>query len=321
MYPTTPLTPGQQGNEVKKLQDFLVSKGYLTQAQVNTGYGIYGPQTTQAVARFQKDSGIDNSSGPGYWGPKTISAISTQAPSNQGATSAFDESVYKNALKNDRELRNVDVDAISNAYATGDWSSLTSPTGTPFSKKQYEGAYSDAEKALRPGFEAKQAYETAGVEDVLAKEIGDYENFTKDEAKAFEQNKQALDQNAAESGILFSGARFQKENDLRNTFEDRQARTLSDLTRNIGGTARDYQYQYGNQNANKLSNFYKAPQGNVYNANVSQNMVKPSMNMGSLYNPNKYKFQGTTVNTQKAQTQQRASGILANRANKLLGQY
>ena len=76
-YPTTSLQPGATGDAVKQLQDWLVSMGYMTQAQVNTGYGTYGPQTTAAVQKLQEDLGVDNSTGPGYWGPKTLTAVNT----------------------------------------------------------------------------------------------------------------------------------------------------------------------------------------------------------------------------------------------------
>lgn len=72
--PTVSLAPGSSGSDVKALQDFLVASGYMTQAQVNTGYGNYGPQTTAAVQKYQEDKGVDNSTGPGYWGPRTIAA-------------------------------------------------------------------------------------------------------------------------------------------------------------------------------------------------------------------------------------------------------
>lgn len=78
--PTANLQPGMSGPEVLKLQQYLVSQGYMTQAQVDTGPGIYGPQTTAAVKVLQDRLGVDNSTGPGYWGPRTIAAIQ-QAPS------------------------------------------------------------------------------------------------------------------------------------------------------------------------------------------------------------------------------------------------
>lgn len=74
VFPTIPLQPGSTGDGVKSLQDFLVSQGYMTAEQVATGPGIYGPQTTAAVAAWQQANGVDNSTGPGYWGPRSIEA-------------------------------------------------------------------------------------------------------------------------------------------------------------------------------------------------------------------------------------------------------
>lgn len=77
-FPGSNLQPGMQGDEVKKLQDYLVSQGLMTREQVNTGYGTYGPQTTAAVQALQQKLGVDNSSGPGYFGPKTLAALQGQ---------------------------------------------------------------------------------------------------------------------------------------------------------------------------------------------------------------------------------------------------
>ena len=83
--PTTALQPGATGPAVKQLQDYLVSLGLMTQAQVNTGYGTYGPQTTAAVAKLQQQLGVNNSSGPGYYGPQTIAATTKAAPASSSS--------------------------------------------------------------------------------------------------------------------------------------------------------------------------------------------------------------------------------------------
>lgn len=83
--PTTNLQPGTTGPQVKALQQWLVNNGLMTQAQMNTGAGIYGPQTTAAVAKLQSQLGVDNSTGVGYFGPRTISAIQTSAQAPQNA--------------------------------------------------------------------------------------------------------------------------------------------------------------------------------------------------------------------------------------------
>ena len=90
MYPTTALEPGSTNKtEVKKLQDFLVSQGFMTPTQVSTGPGIYGPQTTAAVKAWQQANGVDNSTGPGYWGPRSIAVASgSSSPSSSGTGSS-----------------------------------------------------------------------------------------------------------------------------------------------------------------------------------------------------------------------------------------
>lgn len=84
--PSTALQPGNTGDNVKALQDYLVSIGLMTQDQVNTGYGTYGPQTTAAVKALQESLNVDNSSGPGYFGPKTIAALQAKMAATGGQT-------------------------------------------------------------------------------------------------------------------------------------------------------------------------------------------------------------------------------------------
>lgn len=98
--PAGNLQPGAQGADVQQLQNYLVQMGYLTPDQVSTGAGIYGPQTTAAVAKLQNDLGIQAGNGQGYYGPQTQSALSqkyqsifdqlkgSQVPDNGGTARA-----------------------------------------------------------------------------------------------------------------------------------------------------------------------------------------------------------------------------------------
>lgn len=86
--PNVALQPGNTGPAVKQLQDYLVSLKLMTPEQVATGPGIYGPQTTAAVAALQQQLGVDNSSGPGYFGPKTQAALSQYTQSQTQGTGA-----------------------------------------------------------------------------------------------------------------------------------------------------------------------------------------------------------------------------------------
>lgn len=74
--PTKNLQQGAEGQDVQQLQNYLVQHGYLTSDQVATGPGIYGPQTTAAVAKLQQDLGVQAGTGSGAFGPKTQSALS-----------------------------------------------------------------------------------------------------------------------------------------------------------------------------------------------------------------------------------------------------
>ena len=70
--PPAGLERGSNGAAVKQLQSALVKLGHLTQAQMNTGPGIYGPATEAAVKSFQSKwkLGVD-----GEYGPKTKAAM------------------------------------------------------------------------------------------------------------------------------------------------------------------------------------------------------------------------------------------------------
>lgn len=93
-FPPAALQPGStDAASVTQLQNYLVSQGLMTPEQVATGPGVYGPQTTAAVAALQKKLGVDNSSGVGFFGPKTIAALggapaasSSSGPAAPGST-------------------------------------------------------------------------------------------------------------------------------------------------------------------------------------------------------------------------------------------
>jgi N-acetylmuramoyl-L-alanine amidase len=70
--PPAGLSRGDTGPNVKKLQDALVKTGYMTRAQVNTGYGTFGPKTEAAVKKFQADKKLPTT---GYYGDQTHAAL------------------------------------------------------------------------------------------------------------------------------------------------------------------------------------------------------------------------------------------------------
>ena len=68
---------GVNGDIVRQLQKDLVRLGYMTQGQVNTGPGIFGPRTEAALKHFQADQGISRT---GVYGAQTFRAMQNAEP-------------------------------------------------------------------------------------------------------------------------------------------------------------------------------------------------------------------------------------------------
>lgn len=86
---------GASGATVRELQDNLVRLGYMTRAQVNTGYGTFGPKTDAALRRFQSANGLTND---GIFGPNTFKAINnarTPAPDTNPGNGNGNVSEYR----------------------------------------------------------------------------------------------------------------------------------------------------------------------------------------------------------------------------------
>ncbi|NTX11015.1 peptidoglycan-binding protein [Myxococcus sp. CA056] len=78
--PLKDLKRGDSGPEVKALQDALVTLGYLTEEQVATGPGQFGPKTAAALERFQAEHDV---TATGQYAAGTREAL-TQALTTQG---------------------------------------------------------------------------------------------------------------------------------------------------------------------------------------------------------------------------------------------
>lgn len=249
-------------------------------------------------------------------------AIKSQLDGMSGAPSI--ESVME-ALTRNPEIRKYSQSAVEDivgAYLTGDWSGVTDLTGMPFTPEQQQAAVAEAERVLAPAYKAVETYDRAVTEDALKGNQATFGQFNKDEAKAFGEEKDALDQDAADRGVLFSGSRVQKLKDLRNTYEDREALMRRNVAESSRAIARAHQYDYGNEAAEGLSDLYTLPTESRFNPNVAGGKVTSGKTLSSVYNPGQYSFQGTQPVAQKAAVQTRAATQLTNRANKLtLGGY
>jgi hypothetical protein len=244
-------------------------------------------------------------------------AIQKQLASMKGAPTM--ESVMEALARNPdiKKYSQSAVEDIVGAYLTGDWSGVTDLTGVPFTPEQQKAAVAEAERVLAPAYKAQESYDRSITEDMLRRNQQGFADFQRDEKKAFGEEKDALDQDAADRGVLFSGARAQKLRDLRNTYEDREALMRRNVAESTGATARAYQYDYGNEAAEGLSDLYALPGESRFNPNVAGGKVTSGRTLSSVYSPGKYSFQGTQPVAQKAAVQTRAATQLANRANKL----
>lgn len=214
------------------------------------------------------------------------------------------------------------ADAVLNAYMTGNWSGVVDLTGKPFTREQQQKAVSEAEKVLAPAYKEGESYDRSVTEDTLRAEQEGFKEFQKTEERDFGDMKDSQDQASADQGILFTGSRAEKLNDLRNTFEDRQRIARQQSTERTRQTMRNYQYDYGGDAAKGLRDMYKLPGASGYDANVAGGMVRRSPTLSAVYDPKEFDFQGRKPVAQKAAVQTRAASQLANTANKLtLGGY
>ncbi len=184
--PTTNLQPGMTGDGVKQLQDYLVASGYMTQDQVNTGYGIYGPQTTAAVAKLQTTLGVDNSSGVGYYGPLTRTAI------QNGATSTTSPTIGYNNLTSTTGTPKLPSAPTSTTNFDTLWKG-TGTTGATAEIANYSKMMEDLIKSVQPPQSSVGAYnETLNSPEMQAKEA------------AYLASQQIVKQKTNELGVLQS---------------------------------------------------------------------------------------------------------------------
>ncbi len=76
-------TTARNTNLTKGIQDRLVELGFMTRAQVNTGYGTFGPQTEAAVKRFQARNDIRQT---GIVGEQTFRALFSNSATRNNST-------------------------------------------------------------------------------------------------------------------------------------------------------------------------------------------------------------------------------------------
>ncbi|MDY7225052.1 peptidoglycan recognition protein family protein [Hyalangium rubrum] len=116
--PPAGIRKGDEGPQVKQLQDALVKLKYLTAAQVKTGPGVFGAQTEAAVKKFQADQKLPTT---GYYGDLTQAALKKELakasgpakPTEPTKPGVFKKPAVINAPSPNQDSRNgADIDTI-----------------------------------------------------------------------------------------------------------------------------------------------------------------------------------------------------------------
>lgn len=90
--PTENLTPGMSGDNVKQLQNYLISQGYNIP---DGATGFYGDQTKAAVAEWQSKNGIQAGANAGFFGPLSRAYLA-QNPATQEQAMGVSSSTLAN---------------------------------------------------------------------------------------------------------------------------------------------------------------------------------------------------------------------------------
>lgn len=209
--PQVALQPGSNNTTaVKQLQDWLVANGYMTQADVNTGYGVYGPRTTAAVLKVQQKLGIDNSTGPGYWGTRTLTAVNgvdTASKTNTSVPNVTQTESQATIVSPQKALLTAVADVAQNAAAVGKPPvSFADALDLAAKDPNIIAKYADMAKLDKNAF--LQQIQTAQTQ---------YGVQADEQKMQFENDRKTLAENMAASGKAYSGFRGKAQENLAKT--------------------------------------------------------------------------------------------------------
>lgn len=243
--PTVALQPGStDSSSVMQLQRYLVANGYMTQAQMDTGPGTYGPQTTAAVAALQKKLGVDNTTGVGYYGPKTQAAIAAAA--TPPAITPVGNPVDGSAVGKNPTAPALPDGTAGTALATVNTSIATTVANAQAQldaalaqQKAATQAQIDALTAKSDSLQSLQELGMASEQSVIAKETAD-----KQAALALEQQQYTDNYNASQAlvgeldGLLTQGnavvADMKNTTGLSSIMTPRISQTMTDIAARAG---------------------------------------------------------------------------------------
>lgn len=289
--PTSALQPGSTGPAVQALQQWLVANGFMSQADMNTGPGVYGPKTTAAVAALQNKLGVNNSSGPGYFGPQTIAAvqnaISTTPAASGGTTGTTGgASGITVGSTGDPGLDNIlnSIKGVADGLVKNGYTIPSTLQITPALVSQFlEYAHQAVDPYTQQQISARLADVNANLQNIATQ----YGNNMAQVMQDFGTNLATEQNNAANAGTAFSGLRGLTENNLAASTNRNLSSLASDAAYNIGNAARSAAADVGSTNAGGIV-LPTLSTGTVSLAGGSRGTTGTGANLSYNYNPSIY---------------------------------
>lgn len=262
MYPKTNLTPGMSGPEVKQLQQFLISQGYSIPAGAT---GNYGDQTKAAVAAWQRSNGVAAGNDYGYWGPKSISAATTQIdralpiggtraspPAPTQPTRTQQPAPTPDVDKTIADIERYINDIVDSVVASG---KTINPNITPQELAAIDPAVflQQAENSIADEYKGK--FQT--IKDSLTRTLGNigYDlNLKKQETqRKYESDLEMGQEELAGRGLAFSGNRIKFEGKLSDQMQRDQTAAEVAATRGVQEAASGAEEKIGTEQVRGLN--------------------------------------------------------------------
>lgn len=256
---TRNLDQGMNGADVTALQKALIAAGYSIPDGA-TGY--YGPQTKAAVAKWQQDSGIDNSTGPGSFGPRskafltngstsTPSTTVTNQPSTPAGASPSDDTALRALGLSDDTISQLSPAQKAMFAATGAAIQAQYSAGrtvpNTLSADDLDRIFTEAQNDPGISDYYKEQLRIGGTD--LTKAIaflqGDYSQFQRENAQKFALDNKNLSEAEAAAGTAYSGFRGQAKKQLSDANSGIIESTKRTLGRNLESMGSAFEKTYG----------------------------------------------------------------------------
>lgn len=268
---TRNLQPGMTGDDVKAVQQALINAGYSIPDGA-TGY--YGNETKAAVTQWQQEAGFDNSSGPGYFGPKSkeflttaaAPAASTPPAQNTPPTSTppastpstpttppADTSKLKALGLSDSTIAAMSPDQRALFESIGaavqlqyDQGKTVPPTLT---KEDLDRIFAEAQNSpdISDYYKERLRVGSEDVNRALGFLTEDFDQLKQEREAKFESDSKALAESEAAAGRAYSGFRGQAKEDLAADQNGIIESTNRTMRKNLDTLGSQFEKTYGSE--------------------------------------------------------------------------